>query len=167
MKELLWAVDLPYHRHALFERLRDTARRRPDVLSHVDLYAPITLRPGTLRHPRTRDGERWKSGNLRPDIGDPRPDVYLVETAPSQKTAVWFFEEWYRPRRLRKDNTSALQKHYFAIEHASYMKGCMLTLDQFGDDLIEEFIIWLGHNVDGEPRKNSTIIGYTTALVAQ
>ncbi len=155
MKELLYRAGLPYNRTALFERLRVTARRRPDVLGEIGLSQPAALREGKPRLPRARDKRRWTEPIPHPGIPSPavtvsaetvrapEPDLVRLSPAHHERLLSTFLEETYIPLRMADCVEASIAGHRMAVDKFSWFLGSEATFAHFTDDHLERFLPWL------------------------
>jgi integrase len=163
LKNLVYRAALAAVTGNLFERLRVTCWRSPDILGRIDPRASCELRAGNLRIRKARDAGRQLGQKPRGALPthQRRPDVVLIGSD-SPRTLRNFLKDFYAPRRLLDCGPRGEDGHQRSINALCAFSACEVTLDQLSDDLMEEFAIWLRR----ANRSNATINTVIAPLLA-
>jgi hypothetical protein len=144
MKNLVYRAGLPPVTGNLFERLRVTCWRDPEILNRIDPCATCELRTGSVRIPKARDArvERGKKRMGAIPAHRRLPDLVLIGSD-SPRTLRNFLRDVYAPRRLMDCGPRGAESHTRSINGLCAFSACEVTLDQLSDELMEEYAVWL------------------------
>ena len=133
-RHLLYRAGLPHVTEHLFDRLRLTAMRVPDVLDHVNPRLPF--RPNEVKPhlARASDRQRWDRTpapkNPTGRNGHNRLEDIVTITSESERTLKRFFEDIYRPLRLVAASPATASGYCIVIHKLGHFRGCDVTVDQ-------------------------------------
>lgn len=151
---LLHRAGLPTAETRAMNRLRVTAIETTEILDRVDPYRPFEPVPGK---PHQKRNAKRRSRESKPTLKG------MKWTRDDSPRTLWrYFKELYRPLRIPQAAKGTLDWYKAAINTYSKFLGRDAKLDDFSDEAMDHFKLWL---LDRDIA-NATINGYLRHLLA-
>ena len=153
-RTLLYRAALPYRRSNLVNVLQATGAADTGILDRCGVPIDFTPVPGEPVLPRAVRPSRAKPPST--NAQRPVPDV-------GERLLRRFFQDVYAKKRLVGSPPSTIKGYTRSIKRFAEFLGRESTVDDFSDDVMNEFIVW---GVAGGRVKNITANGWAVELLA-